>query len=188
MSRSLRWQLLKIYGSKVCLYFLYTPFLILLLYWTLRTLYFCHRFHLYTSYNSQNKKLTVPYTPLIDTCLLCKNNVLSDRPELMAFSKELTHEEPHCHKYSHMTHLKKYTQHSKAIRIAGCLTTVSVLGAVPVHQMKLQSKWDMSAKVDHKQKIHRYVTYGRSCIDTTCHMHQTILKENVRHCLCLHAH
>jgi len=35
------------------------------------------------------------------------------------------------------SNLEKYAEHSKAIRIASCLSTVSILAAVPVHQMKL---------------------------------------------------
>jgi hypothetical protein len=68
----------------------------------------------------------------------------------MAFFKELKIEEHQCHEYTHITYLKKYTQHSKAIRIAGSLAKVSVLAAVPVHQMKLQSKSDKSGTADHK--------------------------------------
>jgi hypothetical protein len=66
---------------------------------------------------------------------------MQNRPELMAFFRVLTSEEHHCHEYTHITYLEKYAQYSKAIRIASCLTTVSVFAAVPVHQMKLQSKW-----------------------------------------------
>jgi hypothetical protein len=79
-----------------------------------------------------------------------QNNVLCDRPELMIFFRVLTSEEHHRHEYTHITYLKKYAQHSKAIRIAGCLAKVSVLAAVPVHQMKLQSKWYESVPVDHR--------------------------------------
>ena len=68
----------------------------------------------------------------------------------MAFFRVVTSEEHHCHEYMHITYLEKYAQHSKAIRIAGCLSTVSVLAAVPVHQMKLQSKWYQSVTVDHR--------------------------------------
>jgi hypothetical protein len=37
-----------------------------------------------------------------------------------------------------MTYLKEDTQHSKAIRVAGRVTTAAVLAAVPVHQVELQ--------------------------------------------------
>ena len=71
----------------------------------------------------------------------------------MAFFRVLTSEEYHCHEYTHITYLEKYAEHSKAIRIASCLTTVSVLAAVPVHQMKLQSKWYQSVTVYHRHKV-----------------------------------
>jgi hypothetical protein len=71
-----------------------------------------------------------------------QNNVLCDRPELKAFFKVLTTEEHHCHEYIYTTYLKKYTQHTKSIRVANCLTKVSVLAAVPIDQMKLQPKLD----------------------------------------------
>jgi hypothetical protein len=67
-----------------------------------------------------------------------QNSALCDRPELMAFFRVVTSEEHHCHEYTHITYLEKYAQHSKAIRMPGCLTTVSVFAAIPVHQMKLK--------------------------------------------------
>jgi len=82
--------------------------------------------------------------------VVMQNSALFGTPELMAFFRVVTSEEHHCDEYTHITYLEKYAQHSKAIRIPGCLSTVSVLAAVPVHQMKLQSKWYQSVTVDYR--------------------------------------